>query len=108
MRTGNSRVDGDNPDVMEVRVSQDGEFAAESDKADKNAIRLRKSEDIEGHSDTSKDEHTDISGNDNGENGNLLYHELNKSVTTELQKRDFRRQLNKEARQVLKAAVMKN
>ncbi|NLP35087.1 MAG: AAA domain-containing protein [Clostridiales bacterium] len=101
---GNSRVDGDNPDVMEVRVSQDGEFAAESDKADKNAIRLRKSEDIEGHSDTSKDEHTDISGNDNGENGNLLYHELNKSVTTELQKRDFRRQLNKEARQSVKGS----
>jgi len=94
-----SHSEVENPEVMELNISEDGEFSAETDKADKNAIRLRKSEDSEGHSDTSSSENTDVSSNDNGENGTPFYHELDKSDTNELQKKEFRKQLNREARQ---------
>ena len=93
------RPDGENPEVMELQISENGEYFAETDKADKNAIRLRKSADSEGHSDTSSDKNTDISSNDNGENGTPFYHELNKSDIDELQRKEFRKQLNIKARQ---------
>lgn len=94
-----SHPDGENPEVMELQISENGEYFSETDKADKNAIRLRKSADSEGHSDTSSDKNTDVSSNDNGENGTPFYHELDKSEAYELQKKEFRKQLNKEARQ---------
>ena len=84
-----SQKDGENPEVMELNITENGEFSANTDQADKNAVRLRKSEDSEGHSDTSSDKNTDISSNDNGENGTPFYHELDKSDTTELQKKNF-------------------
>lgn len=59
---------------------------------------LRRSADSEGHSDTSSDKNTDISNNDNGQNGNPFYHELDKSTTKELERKEFRKRLNKEAR----------
>ncbi|MDF2892393.1 MAG: ATPase [Clostridia bacterium] len=95
----NSYSDGENPEVMELNISANGECPAETDKTDKNAIRLRKSADSEGHSNTSSDKNTDVSSKDNGENGTPFYHELDKSVASELQKKEFRKQLNKEARQ---------
>jgi MoxR-like ATPase len=94
-----SHSDGENPEVMELHISENGEYSAKIDKADKNAIRLRKSADSEGHSDTSSGENTDVSSKDNGENGTPFYHELDKSITSELQKKEFRKQLNREARQ---------
>ena len=98
-----SHPDGENPEVMELHISGNGEYSAETDKADKNAIRLRKSVDSDGHSDTSSDESTDVSSNDNGENGTPIYHELDRPVTNE-QKREFRKQLNKEARQSIQGS----
>lgn len=101
-----SHLDGDNPEVIELQISENGEFLAEADKADKtdkNAVRLRKSADSEGHSDTSSDKNTDIPSKDNGENGTPFYHELDKPPTNE-QKKEFRKQLNKEARQSVKAS----
>ena len=93
-----SHPDGENSEVMELHISGNGEYSAETDKADKNAIRLRKSADSEGHSDTSSDKNSDVSSNDNGENGTPVYHELDKPVSHDL-KREFRKQLNKEVRQ---------
>ena len=93
-----SHPDGESPEVMELHISENGEYSAETDKADKNAIRLRKSADSKGHSDKSSDKNSDVSSNDNGENGTPFYHELDKPVTNE-QKMEFRKQLNKEARQ---------
>lgn len=93
-----SDSDGENPEVMELHVSEKGENSFERDTADKNAIRLRKSADSEGDSDERNDQNTGISSNDNGENGTPFYHELDKSVTSELQKKEFRKQLNMEAR----------
>ncbi len=95
--------DGDNSEVMELHILDSGEYSAETDKADKNAIRLRKSADSEGHSDTSSDENSDVSSNDNGENGTPFYHELDRPVTNE-QKMEFRKQLNKEARQSVQSS----
>ncbi len=100
-----SQKDGENPEVMELNITENGEFSANTDQADKNAVRLRKSEDSEGHSDTSSDKNTDISSNDNGENGTPFYHELDKSDTTELKKKEFRKQLNREARQSVQGSV---
>ncbi|GIQ70659.1 ATPase [Xylanibacillus composti] len=94
-----SHSEGENPEVMELHISDNGEFSAETDQVDKNAARLRKSVDSEGHSDTSSDENTDVSSNDNGENGTPFYHELDPSDTNERQKQEFRKQLNREARQ---------
>lgn len=94
-----SHSDGENPEVMELHISENGEYSKEADKTDKNAIRLRKSADSEGHSDIGSDKNTDVSNNDNGENGTPFYHELDKSVPSELQKKEFRKQLNMEARQ---------
>ena len=93
-----SHSDEENLEVIELHISENGEYSAETNKKDKNAIRLRKSADSEGHSNTSSDENTDVSSNDNGENGTPFYHELDKPTTNE-QKREFRKQLNKEARQ---------
>ncbi len=94
-----SHPKGDNQEVMELHISDKVEWSEERDEADKNAILMRKSADSEGHSDTCSDENTDISGNDNGENGIPSYHELDKSVTSEMQKKEFRKSLNMKARQ---------
>lgn len=94
-----SQPDGENTEVMELQISENGEYFAETDKVDKNAVRLRKSPDSEGHSDRSSDKNTDVSSNDNGENGTPFYHELAKSDTKEFKKKEFRKQLNIEARQ---------
>lgn len=95
---GHSPLYGENKEVMELQISQNGEFFAETSQEDKNAIRLRKSEDSEGQTDTGSNDNTDASSNDNGENGTPFYHELDKPVSKEQQK-EFRKQLNKEARQ---------
>ena len=42
------------PEVMELHISENGGYYAETDKANNNAIRLRKSADSEGHSDKIK------------------------------------------------------
>jgi len=97
--------DRENPEVMEIDISESGEYAAESAEADHHAIRLRKSADSEGHSDTSSDDNTDASSNDNGENGAPLYHELNRAVTSEMQKKEFRKRLNLEARQSVQGSL---
>lgn len=98
-----SHSDGENPEVMELHISEDGEYSIETDKVDKNAIRLRKSADSEGHSNTSSNENIDVSSNDNGEKGNPFYHELDKSAS-QLQRKEFRKRLNMEARQSVKGS----
>lgn len=100
-----SHSDGENTEVMELHISEDGEYSIETDKVDKNAIRLRKSSDSEGHSDISSNENTDVSNKDNGENGTPFYHELDKSATSQLQRKEFRKRLNIEARQSVKGSL---
>lgn len=92
-------VVGENHEIMELHISEDGEFSAETEEANKNAIRLRKAPDSEGHSDTSSGEITDVSGNDNAKNGVPLYHDLDRSTINKFDKKEFRKQLNVEARQ---------
>ncbi len=88
---------GDNTEIMELNISENGEYEAEADKPGNSAIGMRKSADSEGHTDISSDKTTEVSSNDNGENGTPFYHELDKPVTDE-EKREFRKKLNKEAR----------
>lgn len=100
-----SNLEKENPEVMEIKLSADGEVSSETDEADKDAVHLRKSADSEGNSDKSSDEKTAVSSNDNGENGTPLYHELNQSKTNESQKKEFRKQLNKDARQSVQGSL---
>ncbi len=103
-----SRPDEENPEVMELQISENGEYIAETDKADKNAVRLRKSADSEGHSETSGDKNTDVSSRDDGENGTLFYHELEQSDADSSQRakrKEFRKQLNTEARQSVRGSI---
>lgn len=104
----NCNSSGDNPEVMELNISENSEY--ENDEANKpgnNAIRMRKSADSEGHSDTGSDKTTDVSSNDNGENGTPFYHQLDKPVTDE-QKREFRKKLNNEARKSVQGSCHKD
>ena len=97
-RINHSPLNEENKEVMELKISEDGEYYAESNQGDKKAIRMRKSADSEGQTDTGSNDNTDVSSNDNGDNGTPFYHEFDKPVTKE-QKIEFRKQLNKEARQ---------
>jgi MoxR-like ATPase len=93
---------GDNPEVMELEIAEDGKFYSDTDQADPNAVRLRRSEDSEGHSDTSNDEQTDASDSSSHHQegqGAPFYHELERSDAYEQQRKEFRNKLNKEARQ---------
>ena len=95
--TFNSNSSGDNPEVMELNISGNSEYEADTEKPGNNAILMRKSADSEGHSDVSSDKTTGVSSNDNGENGTPFYHELDKPAADD-EKREFRKRLNKEAR----------
>lgn len=95
---------GENPEVMELYIPESGECSTGTDKADEKAVRLRKSSDSEGHSDMGSEESTNVSSSDNGENGSPFYHELDKSVATDLQKKEFRKELNRKARQSVKGS----
>lgn len=96
----NYNMDGMNSEVMELHISESIEHSEteEENKANKNAIRLRRSADSEGDSDGSNEKSTGESSNDNAENGTTHYHELDKSYKSE-QKNEFRKLLNKKARQ---------
>ena len=104
-RTSHAPIVGENEEVMELHISHDGEYSAKTEDASQNAIRLRKSPDSEGHSDTSSDETTDISGNDNAEHGVPSYHELDNSTIDKFSEKEFRKQLNVEARQSVQGSV---
>lgn len=93
----------ENDEVLELAISKDGEYYAESKQGDNKAVRIRKSADSEGQTDTCSNDSTDTTSNDNGENGTPLYHEFDKPVTKD-QKQEFRKQLNKEARQSVKGS----
>lgn len=86
-----------NGEVMELNISENGEYEATVHKPKDNAVLIRKSADSEGHSDTTGDKTTGVSSNDNGENGTPFYHEFDKQITDE-EKREFRKKLNTEAR----------
>lgn len=101
---GHSHADGENLEVMELHISESGEFVAETDQADQDAVRLRKSEDSKGHSDTTRGKNTSVLSYDHGENGTPFYHELDPSNTNEFPKKEFRKQLNKEARQSVRGS----
>ena len=105
-RVRTSHADGGQSEVMELHMAEDGEYAAESEQSDQDAVRLRKSEDSEGQSDTSSEDHREVlSSKDQGGNGTPFYHELDRSELSETEKREFRKQLNREARQSVQGSM---
>src|SRR5699024_10321621 len=90
---------GANQEVMEIDSSQDGEFTTKTNQANQQAVRFKKSKDREGHSNQDSHENTNISSNDQGENSTLFHHELDQSTTNAFSKKEFRKQLNRKARQ---------
>lgn len=105
-RVRTSHADGGQSEVMELHMAEDGEYAAESEQSDQDAVRLRKSEDSEGQSDTSSEDRREVlSSKDQGGNGTPFYHELDRSELSETEKREFRKQLNREARQSVQGSM---
>ncbi|WP_367566002.1 AAA family ATPase [Lacrimispora sp.] len=97
-----------NPEVMELLLSEDGQhFGSKEERpADPNAVRLRKSQDSEGHSDqTSHNAAKKTQSSDNGEDGAPIYHEMEPERLTEQQKMDFRKRLNQQARESVKGSI---
>lgn len=102
------RQESQNPDVMELHVSDDGEYF-ESDKEipmHPNAMRLRKSSDSEGHSDQISNNTMEKSeSSDQGEDGVPHYHEMEPKRLDEQQRQEFRKRLNQEARESVKGSI---
>lgn len=97
-----------NPDVMELHLSEDGQYSGSEEETpiDPNAVRLRKSQDSEGHSDQTSDNTTEkTQSSDNGEDGVPLYHEMESGRPTQEQKQEFRKKLNQEARESVKGSI---
>ena len=102
------RQESQNPDVMELHLSEDGQYCGSEEETpiDPNAVRLRKSQDSEGHSDQTSNNTTEkTQSSDNGEDGVPLYHEMEPGRLTEQQKQAFRKRLNQEARESLKGSI---
>jgi MoxR-like ATPase len=93
-----SPLDGAKQEAMELDISQNKECSPKTENVDINAIRLRKSSDSEGVSNTSSDDNTEVSSRDNNENSTPFYHELDESLKSKLQNKELRKQLNIEAR----------
>ena len=102
-----ARLTETNGEVMELHtegtVDTEG---AERSLLDIPSVALRKSADSEGHSDVHSESSTDTESGDRGDDGTPIYHELkNKdSKEWEQEKKDFRKHLNKQAREMLKGS----
>lgn len=102
------RQESQNPDVMELHLTEDGQYFGNTEETpmDLNAVRLRKSQDSEGHSDQTSDNTTEkTQSSDNGEDGVPLYHEMEPKHLIEQQKQKFRKRLNQEARESVKGSI---
>lgn len=102
------REKSQNPDRMELHLSEDGQYfkSEEETSMDQNAVRLHKSKDSEGHSDQASDNTMEkTQSSDNGEDGVPLYHEMEPKRLSEEQKQEFRKRLNKEARESVKGSI---
>lgn len=94
-------------EIMEIHT--EGSMDAElSDLAptDMPAVTLRKSADSEGHANDDGESTSSTQSSDQGENGAPIYHELQPASSEELeqQKRDFRKHLNQQAREMVKGS----
>lgn len=95
------RRESQNPDVMELHLSEDGQSVGSEEEipVDPNAVRLRKSPDSGGHSDQSSDRLSQkTQRDDSGQDGAPIYHEMGQTEPTKEQKQAFRKKLNQEAR----------
>jgi nitric oxide reductase activation protein len=102
------RQESQNPDVMELNLSEDGQYFSGKAETpiDPNAVRLRKAADSEGHTDQAADYITwKTKSSDNGEDGVLLYHEREQEHLTKQQKQAFRKKLNQEARASVEGSI---
>lgn len=103
-----NRQESQNPDVMELNLSEDGQCMGSKEETpiDPNAVRMRKDADSQGHSDQSSDiASKNTQRNDNAEDGAPIYHEMESEQLTEQQKQDFRKKLNQEARESVKGSI---
>lgn len=100
--------DNQNLDMMEMHLSENGQYIGNNDEAtpDPNAVRLHKSPDSEGHSaQTTEDLSKKTQGDENGQGGAPIYHEMEQAGPTKEQKQAFRKKLNQEARMSVDGTV---
>lgn len=96
------REESQNPEVMELYLSENGRSFDGDENQKSNAVRLRKSSDSEGHSDQSSTTTIKTQSRDKGEDGIPIYHELEPSDSMKHEKQEFRKKLNQEARESVK------
>lgn len=102
------RQESQNPDVMELHLSEDGTHFEIDEKMPitPNAVRLRKSLDSEGHSNQASNNTTEkTQSSDSGEDGAPIYHEVAPERLTEQKKQEFRKRLNQETRESVKGSI---
>ncbi|WP_159887719.1 AAA family ATPase [Paenibacillus puerhi] len=96
-----------NGEVMEIHTEGTMETELSSPvPGDIPAVALRKSTGSEGHSNHNAESAADTESSDHGEDGNPIYHELKQTTPAELeqQRRDFRKRLNQQAREMVKGS----
>ncbi|WJH35821.1 nitric oxide reductase activation protein NorD [Paenibacillus sp. CC-CFT747] len=96
-----------NGQIMEIHTEGTMETEVSSTGPDDiPAVALRKSADSEGHSAKQADNAADTESSDNGADGEPLYHELQQTTSeeSEQQKRDFRKHLNQQTREMVKGS----
>lgn len=92
-------------EVMEICADgNDNENFFKAPPIDSSAVALRRNVDSEGRSTQVPENTSDTQSCDTEEYGNIIYHELDSNAKTELnnRKKDFRKQLNKQAREYVK------
>ncbi len=94
-------------EIMEIHAegTMDAQFSAPAPD-DMPAVALRKSADSEGHANDDGENTSSTQSSDQGEDGTPIYHELQPTSPEELerQKRDFRKHLNQQAREMVKGS----
>lgn len=96
-----------NSEVMEIHTEGNIETAVpDTIPNDIPAVALQKSADSEGHSNYDAENSANTQSSDNGEGGDPIYHELQQenNVDLEQQKREFRKHLNQQAREMVKGS----
>ncbi|MDL2205430.1 AAA family ATPase [Eubacteriales bacterium OttesenSCG-928-N13] len=100
-----------NGDVMEIRAEGESDINfPDAPSEDIPAVALRKSSDSEGHSNSKTKTTTETHSSDNGDDGTPIYHELSSDEKADFEQRQktFRKQLNKQARELVKGSPHDN
>ncbi|MDL2325079.1 AAA family ATPase [Ruminococcaceae bacterium OttesenSCG-928-A16] len=100
-----------NGDVMEIRAEGESDINfPDAPSEGIPAVPLRKASDSEGHSNSKTETTTETYSSDNDDGGTPIYHEMSSDEKADLeqQQKDFRKQLNRQAREIVQKSLHGN